>query len=282
MKTQIRSLVSDEERSLYHLTDAEVIGCRFTGPADGESALKETRNIAVSDCTFDLRYPMWHCEGFTLTGSRLTETCRAPLWYASDGVISDTKIDGVKALRECDRISVKNCEAVSAEFGWKCRGIDITDSSLTSEYVFLGTKDLTAERLTQSGKYSFQYTENVAIRSSLLNTKDAFWHAKNVRVTDTEIRGEYLGWYSDGLTLERCKIIGTQPFCYCKNLTLIDCEMIDCDLAFEYSDVHADVRGSILSVKNPRSGLIAADEIGEIIREDAVYPCGCRVEIRKK
>ena len=34
----------DEERALYHLKDTVVEHCRFSGPADGESVLKEARN----------------------------------------------------------------------------------------------------------------------------------------------------------------------------------------------------------------------------------------------
>lgn len=130
------------------------------------------------------------------------------------------------------------------------------------------------------GKYSFQYMDSLHIRNSVLDTKDAFWHSKNVVVEDSLVKGEYLGWFSDGLTLIRCKIIGTQPLCYCKNLKLIDCTMEGTDLAFEYSDVEADVRGHIDSVKNPRSGVITADSVGEIIREDAVMECTGRVVLR--
>ena len=127
--------------------------------------------------------------------------------------------------------------------------------------------------MTFTGKYSFQYAQDVRISRSRLQTKDAFWHAKDVTVTDSVLNGEYLGWYSEGLTLIRCHIKGTQPLCYCKDLKLIDCTMEDCDLAFEYSDVEAEVRGGILSVKNPRSGRIVADRIGEVIRTaDSVYP----------
>ena len=52
----------------------------------------------------------------------------------------------------------------------------------------------------------------------------------------------------------------------------------DCDLAFEYSDVRADIRGGIDSIKNPRRGVIRADSVGEIIRtEDSVYPSRARI-----
>ena len=122
--------------------------------------------------------------------------------------------------------------------------------------------------------------ENLTIEDSILDTKDAFWHAKNVVVRNSTVKGEYLAWYSDGLTLINCRIIGTQPLCYCENLKLIDCTMEGTDLSFEYSDVQADIKGHIDSVKNPRSGVIAADSIGEIIRDNPVYPCTGEVIIR--
>lgn len=43
--------------------------------------------------------------------------------------------------------------------------------------------------------------------------------------------------------------------------------MDGCDLSFELSEVRADVRGSIDSVKNPLRGRISADHIGRIILE---------------
>lgn len=58
--------------------------------------------------------------------------------------------------------------------------------------------------------------------------------------------------------------------------------MTGADLAFEYSDVEADLRGGLVSVKNPRSGRITADRIGEIIlTEDSVYPPLCEISQRK-
>jgi hypothetical protein len=101
-----------------------------------------------------------------------------------------------------------------------------------------------------------------------------------VTIKNSVVKGEYLGWFSQGLTLINCKIAGTQPLCYCKDLKLINCEMEDADLAFEYSEVEADVRGYIESVKNPKSGKITADSVGEIVKEDPIMECTGRVIIR--
>lgn len=276
----IQDKTYDEERSLYNLKDAKVINCTFAGPKDGESVLKEARNIDVDNCHFSLRYPMWHDDKFKLTNSVLDEFTRAPLWYAKHGVIDNVKITSVKALRECEDIEVKNSNIDSREFGWKCDNIKLEDSNINSEYIFFDSNNVTIHNLTFTGKYSFQYMHNLTITNSNLDTKDAFWHSKNVTVKDSVVKGEYLGWFSDGLTLENCEIIGTQPLCYCKNLKLINCKMKDTDLAFEYSDVEASIIGHVDSIKNPKSGNIVLDSVGEIIKEDSIMEDTCEIKVR--
>jgi len=280
MRKQIINQTYDEERALYHLEHADVVNCTFAGPADGESALKEARDVTVRDCRFSLRYPFWHTQHFTLERSTLDELTRAPIWYAREGEIVDTNVTGVKCLRECDDITLRGCTVVSPEFGWRCRSVNLVDTDMTSEYFLFETKGGEIDRLRLSGKYSFQYTEGLHVRNSVLNTKDAFWHSRNVTVEDSEVRGEYLGWYSENLTLIRCHISGTQPLCYCENLRLIDCTMEDTDLSFEYSSVEADIKGGIVSVKNPKSGYVIADSIGEIIWENSIMSSTCDVRVR--
>ncbi len=270
----------DEERALYNLKDTQVKNCIFAGPADGESVLKEARDIVVADCQFSLRYPMWHVRGFELKSSTMDEGTRAPIWYAYNGIFEDCNITGIKCLRECDNMKLRGCNIASDEFGWRCSHLDIEDCTMESVYYLFQSKDVKIHNLRMRGKYSFQYMENVEITDSVLDTKDAFWHSKNVTVRNSVVKGEYLAWFSEGLTLIDCQIIGTQPLCYCKDLKLINCTMEDTDLAFEYSDVDADVRGHIISVKNPRSGRIVADSVGEVIFEDAIMECDGKVVIR--
>lgn len=265
----------DEERALYGVKDVTVRNCTFAGEADGESALKEACGVSVEDCTFRLRYPFWHTRDFTLRRSTMAETCRAPLWYSENGVMEDCTVTGVKCLRECDRMVLRRMDVKSEEFGWRCRDLTIEDSTMESVYFLFECRDVNIRRLTMGGKYSFQYIENMVIEDSDLDTKDAFWHAKNVTVKNSVLKGEYLAWYSENLTLIGCRIEGTQPFCYCRNLTLIDCEMISCDLAFERSTVQAQVKGHIDSVKNPISGRISADSIGDVILD---LPSECVIE----
>ena len=52
-------------------------------------------------------------------------------------------------------------------------------------------------------------------------------------------------------------------------VTLVNCKLVNTDLAFEYSSVNADICSSVLSVKNPREGVISAESIGEIILDES-------------
>lgn len=282
MRNEIFGKNFDKERALYNLTGADVIDCVFAGPADGESVLKEARDVKLENCSFSLRYPLWHVEQFCMADSKMDEKTRAPIWYAKDGLITDSDINGIKAVRECRNIKLSDCNITSEEFGWKSEGITVKDSALKAQYVFLDSRDVVLENVQMAGKYSFQYMENLEIRNSYLDTKDAFWHSRNVTVTDSVVKGEYLGWFSENLTLVGCKIIGTQPLCYCKNLKLIDCTMEGTDLAFEYSDVEATIQGHVDSIKNPRSGSITVDTVGEVIMtDDTVMECTGEVLIRE-
>ncbi len=271
----------DEERALYALRDTCVKNCIFDGPADGESALKEAAGVTLENCDLRLRYPMWHVHGGRLTDCTMTDTCRAAIWYATDLEIERSAFGGIKALRECDRVTLRGCDVHSAEFGWLCRDVALEDCAVAGEYPFFMNRRLHAAGLTLSGKYSFQYAEDCTIERSFLDTKDAFWHAKNVTVTDSTVRGEYLGWYSENLTLVRCHLIGTQPLCYCRNLTLVDCTTEGCDLSFENSSVHATIIGGVDSIKSPLSGSIVADAIGEILHDRApVDGTACTITVR--
>ena len=266
--TTIQNQTFDQERALYGGQDLLVQNCSFDGPADGESAFKECSGIQVERCFFNLRYPFWHDHGLTIRDCELTDKCRAALWYSDHVTIEDTKLHGIKALRECSDAVLKNCDIISPEFGWNSHRVTMEECTAQSEYFMMRGTDLHFRNVTFQGKYSFQYIENSVFEHCSFDTKDAFWHAKNVVVRDCMVKGEYLAWYCENVTFDHCTIIGTQPLCYCKGLTLIDCKMVDCDLAFERSEVQAAVTTPVVSIKNPLAGSrITVPAVGEIIRD---------------
>ena len=258
----------DEERALYGSEGILVKDCRFDGPADGESALKECADVQVENSYFNLRYPLWHDTHLKIENSEMTELCRAALWYSRDIEILDPKLHGIKALRECADVRMRGCDVHSAEFGWSVHGIRVQDSSFAGEYFMMRSDHLQFDNVTLSGKYSFQYIEDSVFENCVFDTKDAFWHARNITVRNSTIKGEYLAWYSENVTFENCVISGTQPLCCCRGLRLISCRMDSADLAFEKSDVEAVLTAPIISIKNPRSGSVSVPSVSEIIMDD--------------
>ena len=264
----IQNQTFDAERALYGSKNLLVKNCSFDGPADGESAFKESANVEVQHCFFNLRYPFWHDHGLAIRDSEMTELCRAALWYSDHIEITDTKLHGIKALRECANVKMIGCDIVSPEFGWSVQGIEMEDCDAQSEYFMMRSANLHFKNVRMKGKYSFQYIEDSVFENCVFDTKDAFWHAKNIVVRNSVVKGEYLAWYCENVTFENCKIIGTQPLCYCKGLKLINCEMIDCDLAFERSEVEATITTPVVSIKNPlANSCITVPAVGEIIRD---------------
>lgn len=257
----------DEERALYGEKDLVVKDCVFDGPADGESALKESRGITADHCYFNLRYPFWHDTGLKINNSEMTKLCRAALWYSSEVEICNSRLHGIKALRECRQVNLQGCDIISPEFGWSVQGMKMENCTIESEYFMMRASNLTFRDITLNGKYSFQYIEDSVFENCTFDTKDAFWHAKNITIRNSVVNGEYLGWYSTNLTFENCKITGTQPLCYCKNLKLVNCGMTDTDLSFERSEVEATLTTPVVSIKNPLSGHISVPEVGEVIRD---------------
>ena len=175
---RIENQTFDMERALYGSHEISVKNCSFDGPADGESALKESSDINVEHCFCNLRYPFWHDHRLKITDSEMTPLCRAALWYSDHIEITGTKLHGIKALRECSDIIMKDCHIVSPEFGWSVKNLKMEDCSAESEYFMMRSQNLQFCRLKMTGKYSFQYIEDAVFEDCELDTKDAFWHAK--------------------------------------------------------------------------------------------------------
>lgn len=265
----IENKIFDMERALYGSSGLAIKKCTFDGPADGESALKECQDIQVSDSYFNLRYPFWHNHGLSISGSEMTENCRAALWYSGGINITNSKLHGIKALRECNNVNMQECSIISPEFGWSVYNITMKDCTAQGEYFMMRSTSLDFNNVYLDGKYSFQYIENSVFDNCEFHTKDAFWHAKNVTIKNSIITGEYLAWYCENVTFENCKITGTQPLCYCKGLKLVNCEMYEADLCFEKSETEAVITTPVISIKNPLSGNIYVPSAGEIIRDDS-------------
>lgn len=251
---------------------------------EGESALKECSNIEAVDCRFEGNYPFWHVHGFLIDRCYFDVGGRSALWYCDHLTMKETVVDAPKMFREMSDLDLTDVTLNDAdEVFWRCERIRAKNLKLHGgTYPFMLSHDIEIDGFESDSKYVFQYVKNVVLRNARITTKDAFWEVENVTVYDSVLDGEYLGWHSKNLRLVNCHITGEQPLCYADNLTLENCTFgPDCDRAFEYSTVNADIKGSITNIKNPRSGRITADAIGSItIDQNIKSPADCEIIVR--
>ena len=271
------------ERALYASHDLIVNDSTF---GIGESALKESSNIVCNNCKFLCKYVFWHDDNVKINNGLLTIDCRAPIWYTNNVEVKDTIMENPKTFRECNNIKLDNVTMTAAdEFIWNCRNIEINNSKMDGgKYAFLHCQNVKLDNFTMVGNYTFQYCSNMEFHNCNINAKDSFWHAENVTIYDSVVSGEYLAWYSKNVKLVNCKIGGTQPFCYAENLVLENCTMDpSCDLAFEYTTVHATIVGNVISIKNPLGGSITCDSCNELILDEHCRNRGeCEINIKEK
>ena len=268
--SKIKNKAFEEERSLYNSKNLFVDSCKFSGPADGESPLKESSNILVTNSAFDLRYALWHVTNGEVKDCVFSNIARATFWYCKNIKVSGTKSESVKVFRECENVEICDSDYISEEPFWRCNKIVVKNSKLSGFYAFFESNYVVIDNLNFTGKYSFQYNNHLKITNSKLDTKDAFWHCDDVVVENSYIKGEYIGWYSKNMTFINCVIESHQPFCYADNLKFIDCKMPNCDLAFENSTASGNIIGEIESIKNPRKIELRVGKVKEVITESFI------------
>lgn len=254
------------ERALYYSSSLDIRDSVF---CDGESPLKESRDIKISGCIFKWKYPLWYSENIEVTDSTLLETARSGIWYTRNISIKGSTIDAPKTFRRASGIHIEDCTMPHAqESFWNCSDITIKNLSASGDYFGMGAENVRADGFYLSGNYAFDGAKNVEIRNSRLVSKDAFWNTENVTVYDSVIIGEYLGWNSKNLRLVNCTVESNQGMCYIEDLVMVNCKTPNTDLAFEFCTVDADIVGPVMSIKNPISGRIWATSVGEIILDE--------------
>ncbi len=274
---EIKPGTYEGERALYMLKDARVSDSTFQ---NGESPLKESKNIEVTGSLFKWKYPLWYCDHVVLKDSMLFEMARAGIWYTNNLEVIDTVIKAPKNFRRCKNTSLKNVPLPNAqETFWNCDGVRLENVTAKGDYFAMGSKNIYADNFVLDGNYSFDGCENVEIHNSKLLTKDAFWNCENVTVYDSFISADYIGWNSKNVTFINCTIETLQGMCYLENLVMRNCKVMNTDHAFEFSTVDVELTTPIESILNPISGTIKAPEIGNLILEkELIDPDKTKIE----
>ena len=254
------------ERALFNMCDLEIRSCKF---CDGESPLKECKNIIVSDSVFDWKYPLWYSKDIKMTESKVTLTGRAGFWYSENMSVKNCEIIAPKSFRRSSGLVIEKSNFENAEETlWHCKDLQLRNVVTKGNYFAMNSENIEVDGLELDGDYSFDGCKNVVVKNSRLISKDAFWNCENVIVENTYISGEYLAWNVRNIKFINCTLESLQGLCYVENLVLENCKTPNTTLAFEYSSVNAKIIGEIESVINPKCGIIQADSIGNLIMDE--------------
>lgn len=268
------------ERSLYQANALKISGTSF---GYGESALKRSSYISLSDSTFSSKFPLWHSEMVKLKNCVLTEDARAAIWYSKEVGADDIIVEAPKCFRRCSNLSLKNvCFPNGDEVLWKCGNVRLDRVKVNGDYFAMDCDTMEISGLMLEGGYAFDGVRNVTMRDSVINCRDAFWNSENIVIYNSTINGKCFGWNSRNVTLVNCTIESREGMCYIENLVMKNCKLPNTSFAFEYSTVNAEIIGNIDSVRNPLSGMIKADSIGVVILEqDKVDPLRTKIICEK-
>ena len=278
----IENIQTGEYRVFYGSKNVQFRNITIDGIEQGEGAFVECRNITIEDTKIFLNYTLWHCHNLAVYKSFFDSKTRSSMWYCENVEIVNSKLNTVKACRNCSNLTLKDCTINSEDFGWKCEGVNITNCKISGINPFLDSSNVIADETELNGKFMFQYSDNIKILNSIVDSKDCFWHGKNVYCKNCKLVGENIGWYSENCIFENCHIDSIRPFCYCKKLKLINCTMSNCSGSFEYSDVDADIKGHVDSIKNLLSGKVVVDSLGEYVQAEQIRECKGIIEIKSK
>ena len=255
------------ERALFASNDVELINCVFE---DGESPLKESKNLKINKCEFKWKYPIWYSENVLVVDSILRETARSGIWYTKNITMRNCLIEAPKTFRYAEKVVLEATDIVKGkETFWNSKDIKVSNAKINGDYLGFHSDGIEIDNVELNGNYAFDSAKNIVVKNSVLNSKDSFWNTENVLIVNSKIIGEYLGWNSKNVTFINCQIESHQALCYMDNVKLINCELINSDLCFEYcSNIDADIISEIDSVKNPYSGKIKAKAIKELILDE--------------
>jgi hypothetical protein len=254
------------ERPLFGEQNATIMN---TTLGEGESPLKETRNIVLKNSIFKWKYPLWYSKHVSIDRTILETVAHAGIWYTDDIKMTNCSIQASKTFRRSSHIILNDVHlSNAAETLWACDHVKLDRVQANGQYFGMNSQNMFINHLDLIGNYCFDGAKNVEVHNSTLVSKDAFWNCENVTVYDSVINGEYLGWNTKNLTLVNCIIESDQGLCYIDHLTMRHCKLLETDLAFEYcTDIDAEIDSRIMSVKNPISGQIQAQGINELIMD---------------
>ena len=166
---EIRQEFLTGERALFHGQDLAIYDTTF---ADGESPLKESRNIYLEGSLFQWKYPLWYSRDIRLKDCTLFEMARAGIWYTHNLEMENTLVEAPKNFRRATGLRLRHVNFPNAEETlWSCEDVTMEHVTARGDYFAMNSSDMKLSDFELVGNYSFDGVKNVEIdRSQIFPT----------------------------------------------------------------------------------------------------------------
>ena len=91
------------ERPLFHEKGLKIEQTIF---GEGESPLKECKDIEMTDSSFEWKYPLWYSKNVKAQDCTWAEMARAGVWYSNHILVENALIDAPKNFRRCQDLTL--------------------------------------------------------------------------------------------------------------------------------------------------------------------------------
>ena len=145
----LKNGVYEGERALFKGKNLNIDGCRFQ---NGESPLKESKNIKVLNSIFSWKYPLWYSKNIKVTNSTFEEMSRSGIWYTKNISLDNCDIIAPKEFRRSKNITITNSTFHNAqETLWSCDGITLKNVKAKGDYLMMNSKNVDVDNLHLDG-----------------------------------------------------------------------------------------------------------------------------------
>ena len=145
MKEIIRGYYKGE-RPLFHEHDLKIVDTIFD---EGESPLKESRDIELYGSMFKWKYPLWYSNNIKADNCTWFEMGRSGVWYTNHISVKNSLIEAPKNFRRCTDVTLENVSMPNAaETFWSCDGVVLNSVTAKGDYFGMNSSNVKADNLT--------------------------------------------------------------------------------------------------------------------------------------
>ena len=166
---------------MWHVKVLQVFDCDLT--QNCRAAIWYSRNIVIDNCK--------------LNGIKALRECK-------NVKITDTTIDSPEFGWSVENLDIKDSKAKSEYFMLRSKSLKFFNVEFEGKYSFQYTKDVTIENCNFNTKDAFWHSKNVTVKNSVINGEYLGWYSDGLTLENCQIKGTQPLCYCKNLTLINC------------------------------------------------------------------------------